>query len=125
MTDGEPDTAPAIPLKQNGVYLITGGAGGLGLMLAEQLAVRYQARLMLVNRSALNEQQQQTIAALQQKGAELMFVRADISHKNKASVARVAGWAEARLCILGLLPNFTAPKPVIPPALRYAGPIQE
>ncbi|MCP4701434.1 MAG: SDR family NAD(P)-dependent oxidoreductase, partial [Gammaproteobacteria bacterium] len=82
MDDGG-DTAPAIPLKQNGVYLITGGAGGLGLMLAEQLAAAYQARLILVNRSALNEQQQQTIAALKQKGAELVFVQADISHENK------------------------------------------
>ena len=35
-------------LRQNGVYLITGGLGRIGLTFAEHLAVRVQARLVLV-----------------------------------------------------------------------------
>jgi len=52
-----PTAAAAIPgapslLKRNGVYLITGGLSGLGLALAGHLAQNYQARLVLVSRSA-------------------------------------------------------------------------
>lgn len=40
-------------LKQGGVYLITGGLGGLGLLLAEHLARTCEARLVLLTRRAL------------------------------------------------------------------------
>ena len=46
--------APVVPrLRNNGVYLITGGLGGVGLALAEHLAVNYKARLVLVSRTGL------------------------------------------------------------------------
>jgi len=38
-------------LKAHGVYLITGGLGGIGLSLATGLARRYQAKLILTTRS--------------------------------------------------------------------------
>ena len=40
-------------LRQQGVYLITGGLGGLGLELAAWLAETVQAKLVLVSRSPL------------------------------------------------------------------------
>ncbi len=40
-------------LERGGVYLITGGLGALGLAVAEHLAREFQARLVLVGRSAL------------------------------------------------------------------------
>jgi len=40
-------------LKTSGVYLITGGLGGIGLKVAAWLARTVQARLVLTNRSAL------------------------------------------------------------------------
>ncbi len=40
-------------LKRGGVYLITGGLGGLGLAVAEELAREFKARLVLVGRSAV------------------------------------------------------------------------
>jgi amino acid adenylation domain-containing protein len=40
-------------LRQQGVYLITGGLGGIGLSVAEDLACRVRARLVLIGRSAL------------------------------------------------------------------------
>ncbi len=45
--------ASAQRLRKQGVYLITGGLGGIGLALAERLACEWQARLVLVGRSAL------------------------------------------------------------------------
>lgn len=51
----QPNAAPGAPaiLKDRGVYLITGGLGGLGLVLAEQLAELVQARLVLLGRTGL------------------------------------------------------------------------
>jgi acyl transferase domain-containing protein len=40
-------------LRPEGVYLITGGLGGIGRTLARHLAARYQARLILVGRRGL------------------------------------------------------------------------
>jgi amino acid adenylation domain-containing protein len=40
-------------IKLKGVYLITGGLGGIGLALAQYLAEHYQAHLILVSRSAI------------------------------------------------------------------------
>jgi amino acid adenylation domain-containing protein len=38
-------------LRQGGVYLVTGGLGGIGLVLAEHLAHRYEAKLILTGKS--------------------------------------------------------------------------
>ena len=40
-------------LRKNGIYLITGGLGGLGLEIAEYLAENWQARLLLTSRAGL------------------------------------------------------------------------
>jgi NAD(P)-dependent dehydrogenase (short-subunit alcohol dehydrogenase family) len=40
-------------LRQQGVYLITGGLGGIGFEIAKELASQYQAHLILVNRTPL------------------------------------------------------------------------
>jgi acyl transferase domain-containing protein/acyl carrier protein len=44
-----------LPLRSKGVYLITGGLGGIGLSLAHFLAERYGARLVLSGRTPLPE----------------------------------------------------------------------
>jgi phthiocerol/phenolphthiocerol synthesis type-I polyketide synthase E len=45
--------AAALPLKSHGVYLITGGLGGIGLKLASWLATVASARLLLTARTPL------------------------------------------------------------------------
>lgn len=45
-------------LPVRGVYLITGGLGGLGLVIAEHLARDFHARLILVSRSSLPPEEQ-------------------------------------------------------------------
>jgi acyl transferase domain-containing protein len=42
-----------LPLRAHGVYLITGGFGGIGMTLAEYLARQVKARLVLIGRTAL------------------------------------------------------------------------
>jgi acyl transferase domain-containing protein len=41
-------------LEPGGVYLVTGGLGGIGLLVADQLAREFNARLVLVSRSAIS-----------------------------------------------------------------------
>ncbi|MGH8687987.1 MAG: acyltransferase domain-containing protein, partial [Burkholderiales bacterium] len=45
------------PLRAGGVYLITGGLGGIGIAISEWLAAKYGARLMLTGRSILPARQ--------------------------------------------------------------------
>ncbi|MEU4830778.1 SDR family NAD(P)-dependent oxidoreductase [Streptosporangium sp. NPDC023615] len=42
---------PAARVREGGVYLVTGGLGGIGLAMAERLAERYRARLVLLGRT--------------------------------------------------------------------------
>jgi acyl transferase domain-containing protein len=50
--------ARELPLKTGGVYLITGGLGGLGLTLAHWLAAQASARLVLTARTPLPPREQ-------------------------------------------------------------------
>ncbi|MEM7390914.1 MAG: type I polyketide synthase, partial [Verrucomicrobiota bacterium] len=54
------------PLKTGGTYLITGGCGGLGGVLAEHLAANYSAHLILTGRSALTPEKQAWLDGLEQ-----------------------------------------------------------
>jgi acyl transferase domain-containing protein len=46
-----------VPLRPKGVYLITGGLGGIGLVLARWLAEEVRARLVLMTRSAFPDRE--------------------------------------------------------------------
>ncbi|MCQ4167726.1 KR domain-containing protein, partial [Tahibacter sp. P2K] len=69
----------APPLRRGGSYLITGGAGGLGLLLAEHLAQHYQARLILTGRRPPDAARQARLDALRAQGSEIHFVQADVT----------------------------------------------
>ncbi|HET8798952.1 MAG TPA: SDR family NAD(P)-dependent oxidoreductase, partial [Thermoanaerobaculia bacterium] len=79
-----PDRRSPLPLKQNGVYLITGGMGGLGLIFAEYLAKKVQARLVLVGRSTPGEGQLERIERLRSLGAEVLALQGDVSVQEDA-----------------------------------------
>jgi phthiocerol/phenolphthiocerol synthesis type-I polyketide synthase E len=48
-----PSAASGAPFKRHGVYLITGGLGGIGLAIAKWLATHYSARLLLTGKRPL------------------------------------------------------------------------
>jgi acyl transferase domain-containing protein/acyl carrier protein len=72
------------PLRKHGVYLITGGLGGIGLALASHLTAEYQARIVLVARRIPQEDSSawQKIHALEEAGAEVMACAADVSDRS-------------------------------------------
>jgi acyl transferase domain-containing protein/acyl carrier protein len=87
-----------LPLKHGGVYLITGGLGGLGLLFARHLAEHYRARLVLSGRSALDAVGEQKLQELHALGAEAIYLQADVADADRAR-ALVAG-AKARFAAL-------------------------
>ncbi|MBV9790074.1 MAG: SDR family NAD(P)-dependent oxidoreductase [Chloroflexi bacterium] len=90
-------SSAASPLRSGGVYLITGGLGGIGLALAEHLAQNFGAKLALVGRSALPPRQEwprisqdqqadanvrrriQKVQELEALGAEVLVLKADVA----------------------------------------------
>ena len=85
-------------LREGGVYLITGGLGGIGLALAKHLAEAVQAKLVLTGRSAFpakdgwdkwlatHEETDSTsgkirkVQDLEALGAEVLVLRADVAN---------------------------------------------
>ncbi|MGG4503889.1 SDR family NAD(P)-dependent oxidoreductase [Paenibacillus polymyxa] len=71
-----------IPWKENGVYLITGGAGGLGLIFAKEIVNKVQnVALILTGRSALDEGKRAEIKKLESLGARITYKQADVTRE--------------------------------------------
>lgn len=94
-----------LPFRAKGVYLITGGMGGMGLVFAEHLAKTVQARLILTGRSPLPDRQQwerwltthtdddptslkiRKIHQFEAWGAEVLIVSADVASEPEMAEA--------------------------------------
>ncbi len=71
-----------IPWKDQGIYMITGGAGGLGLTFAREIA--YKAKgvtLILTGRSPLDENKEAQLKELQTLGARIEYKQVDMTQK--------------------------------------------
>jgi len=69
-----------LPWKSGGVYLISGGAGGLGLLLAEAAARAVSSPiLVLVGRSVLSEGLRSRLSGLEALGARIEYRSLDVS----------------------------------------------
>ncbi len=97
--DGPPEGTTR--LREEGVYLITGGLGRIGLVLAEHLARTARAKLILVGRSVLPERDEweqwlathdgrdstshkiRKVQALEALGAEVMVASADVADQGQ------------------------------------------
>lgn len=71
--------SPANGIRENGVYLIVGGAGGLGLIFAEFLAKEHKARVVLTGRSPLSAEREARLDELRKAGTEVLYVPGDVS----------------------------------------------
>jgi non-ribosomal peptide synthase protein (TIGR01720 family) len=99
-------------LREQGVYLLTGGTGGIGLELADYLAQSVNARLVLVGRSHFPAREEWTnwieqhgnddstsrkirrIQSLEEAGAQVLVCRANVA--NLAEMREVVNEACAR-----------------------------
>ncbi|MFS8067933.1 MAG: SDR family NAD(P)-dependent oxidoreductase, partial [Byssovorax sp.] len=72
-------SAEAPPLRPGAGILVTGGLGGLGYRIAEQLARDGVSRLLLMGRSPLDEAGRARIAALESRGARVLYLPVDVA----------------------------------------------
>lgn len=95
------DAASNWPLRTQGVYLITGGLGKIGLLLAGYLARTVQAKLVLLGRSAFPERHTwddylashdahdpvgikiESIRALEAAGADVLILQANVADSGR------------------------------------------
>jgi polyketide synthase PksN len=71
-----------IPWKEQGVYLITGGAGGLGLIFVQEIVKRVKnATMILTGRSLLTEEKQAKLKNLEAMGARIEYWQVDVNDK--------------------------------------------
>ena len=92
-------------LRERGVYLITGGLGGIGLVVARELAEAAQARLVLLGRTGLPPRAEwsswlaahpdtdktaraiREVQALEALGAEVLVLAADVTETEQVQKA--------------------------------------
>ncbi|MDM8520038.1 type I polyketide synthase [Anaerolineales bacterium HSG6] len=93
--------APDYACQSDGTYLITGGLGGLGLLVARWLVEQGARRLVLVGRSAPQPHQQAEIETLQAMGAEVLLAQADVAVYNQ--IAQVVTDIESAYPLRGVI----------------------
>ncbi|SDD50816.1 polyketide synthase PksN [Paenibacillus sp. CF095] len=93
-----------VELKENGVYVISGGTGGIGLEVARWLAVRQKIKLVLLHRSPFPDQSQwptilensadekmsyklRLLQDIENIGSQVLLVRADVEKQENLRLA--------------------------------------
>ena len=72
-----------IPLKHGGVYLITGGEGGLGLVFAEEIVRQVRnVTIVLTGRSSYDEVKERKIKALSEIGRRVVYRQIDVTQQD-------------------------------------------
>lgn len=66
--------------RKGGVYLIVGGAGGIGKELSLYLTKKVKANLILLGRRPENEQIKKQILELKELGSEVIYIQADCTN---------------------------------------------
>jgi acyl transferase domain-containing protein/acyl carrier protein len=88
-TDATTDSTSQLPLKLSGdsTYLITGGLGGLGLIVARWMVERGAKHLVLLGRSQPSDAAQRQLVELAAAGANIIVKQADVAvHQSMAQV---------------------------------------
>ena len=87
LTEVDLPEARTAPYRDGGVYLITGGLGGLGRELARHLAQTASARLVLTGRGDPGTEAEAFLGELRALGGEACYLRADCAVEGDAAAA--------------------------------------
>lgn len=92
---GSPRPAPVDAIREEATYLVTGGLGALGLLVARWLVESGARHLVLVGRRGAGRAAEQELRALRDAGAEVRVARADVS--DEQALARALDDAAASM----------------------------
>jgi len=79
------DAVDPVAIRDEGVYLVTGGLGGIGLAMARRLAEEHRAKLVLFGRSGIDGTDERSVRRAEQVGelielgAEVEIVTGDVA----------------------------------------------
>jgi NAD(P)-dependent dehydrogenase (short-subunit alcohol dehydrogenase family) len=77
-------------LRRGGVYVIVGGAGGIGRSLSEYLIRKYGARIAWLGRRPLDREIEQKLQAAGSLGGEVVYLQADVTDQPQVESAFAA-----------------------------------
>lgn len=77
------ERSESVPFRKNGLYLVTGGAGGLGLIFSRYLIQEHQAKVVLVGRSEQNPEIFEQLNRIDPHQGQAVYYRADISRQDQ------------------------------------------
>ena len=103
----QPANASAVSIRAAATYLITGGLGGLGLLVAHWLVEQGARRLVLIGRSQPKPTAQQQIQALSALGAIVTVAQADVS--DRAQLAAILAQIDPAYPLAGIVHAAAAP----------------
>jgi len=100
----EPEEQQELNLREDGVYVVSGGTGGIGLEIARWLAERQSIKLALLHRSSFPDRSRwesllaegvdaklagklRLIQAIEAAGSQVLLVRADVSERKSLQTA--------------------------------------
>jgi acyl transferase domain-containing protein/acyl carrier protein len=66
--------------RKNGLYLVTGGYGGIGYTICSTLGKEYSAQIIIVGTKDDNETKRKELESL---GAEIFYIQSDLSNKQE------------------------------------------
>ncbi|MCC5666482.1 SDR family NAD(P)-dependent oxidoreductase [Nostoc sp. CHAB 5784] len=72
-------------LQSDATYLITGGLGGLGLLVAQWLVEQGARHLVLMGRRGPGDEAETALSKLEQIGAQILVVQADVSQSQQVA----------------------------------------
>lgn len=75
--------------KDKGVYVIIGGAGGVGYLTATHLAKRYNASIVIIGRSEYSIKQLDKITELNSYGGDSIYISADMNDISSLESAKL------------------------------------
>ncbi|MFH9613916.1 SDR family NAD(P)-dependent oxidoreductase [Streptomyces pratensis] len=77
--EGDAPAETRVPWRSGGVYLVTGGMGGIGKLVAQDMAGVRDVKLVLAGRSPLGPEQESALDALRGQGADVRYAQADVA----------------------------------------------
>ncbi|MFO1432611.1 MAG: alpha/beta fold hydrolase [Candidatus Competibacteraceae bacterium] len=95
------DAPCSVKVRETGTYLITGGLGALGLLVAQWLVAQGAGQLVVMGRSKPKADAQRQLDALIQKGARVTIVQADVTDAEQ--VAAVISSIDAAYPLRGVI----------------------
>jgi acyl transferase domain-containing protein len=97
----QPTTTPAVKIRPDATYLITGGLGGLGLAMARWLVEQGARHLVLMGRSHPKAAAEEQLQLMKAMGAMITVAQADVSQRTQ--VANVLAQIDPTYPLAGII----------------------